>query len=208
VTGNILSLVGATLYYAAMPDTPTAGSSSRGATINALDHLTEPGAQPRVLATLPSVPGTSTPQALAITGDTLFYAVTTGLSSMNGCLPGFNHVCPTPTPAPLPVTTLYEVDQHLSSTPHAHAIAAYAANLSGVLAANARLVVLQGAAWDRAEGRFVALEDPAALSGNTPGLREDATGTFLMLAQRLSPDFSPPFQVTIYDAAHLPILTN
>jgi hypothetical protein len=206
VTGNLLSLVGATLYYVAMPDVPATGSSSTGATLNELDHLTEPGAQPRMLATLPSGPGTSALQALAISDDTLFFAIASGFPTKNGCLPGFGVVCPTAVPAPPPITTLYELDEHLSSAPHVRAIAAYAANLESVVAANARLVVLHGAAWDRAEGRFVALESPDALSGHTPGLREDAAGTVLMLGQPLSQGYLVPWQITIYDAAHLPVL--
>lgn len=198
VTGTVLGLVGGTLYYAATPN----------ATLDELDNLTQPGAQPRILATLPSGLGTTAPQGLALTGDTLFYAVTTGMPSGHGCFPGFGVVCPTPAPAPPPVTTLYELDHHLSGPPLARAIAAYAATLGSVVAANARLVIFQGAAWDRAERRFVALESPAALSGSTPGPRQDVSGNYLMLAQSPSQDTAPPYQVTIYDAARLPILTD
>jgi hypothetical protein len=204
VSGTILSLVGNALYYIATPS----GGGAGGATLDELDHVSTPGARPRVLATLPSGPGTRLPTRLALDGDTLFYSVVTGLPSVGGCLPGFGVTCPTPAPTPPPVTTLYQLDDHRSGSAHARAIAAYAANLGDVLAANARLVVCFGAAWDRAESRFVALETPATLASGAPDLRVDATGDYLMLAQPLSQGDLTPSQVTIYDAAHLPILTG
>jgi hypothetical protein len=204
VTGAILALTGATLYYV---DTPTNadGTSAGPATLNELDNIATPGAQPRILATLPAVPGALTPQSLGVTDDVLFYTIRAFPPSQGGCQQGRNHPCPTPTPAPPPVTTLYEVDHHLSSAPTIHAVAAYAADLSDVAAANARLVILGGAVWDRAEGRFVAL-GPLPVSGSSaPPTLQQATGNFLMVAHSLTQDWQSPFQVGIYDATRLPV---
>jgi hypothetical protein len=207
VTGNILSLTGATLYYV---DTPTNadGASSGPATLNALDNLAMPGARPRTLATLSAVQGVSAPQSLGVAGDVLFYTVRAFPISQGGCQQGRNHPCPTATPAPPPVTTLYEIDNHLSNTPSVHAVAAYAADLGDIAAANARLVALSGAVWDRAEGHFVALGTlPVPGSGAPPTLQQ-ATGNFLMVAHSLTQDWQSPFQVSIYDTARLPVLAN
>jgi hypothetical protein len=207
VTGNILSLTGATLYYVDMP-TNADGTSSGPASLNALDNLAMPGARPRTLATLPAVPGASVPQSLGITDAALFYTVRAHPISQGGCQPGRNRVCPTATPAPSPVTTLYEIDNHHSSTPAVRAVAAYAADLGEAAAANARLVVLTGAVWDRAEGRFVALGALPAPGNSVPPARQDATGNYLMVAHSLTQDWQSPFQVSIYDAARLPVLAN
>jgi hypothetical protein len=207
VIGNILSLIGATLYSVDTPANPD-GASAGPATLNALDILATAGAQPRILATLPAVQGASVPQSLGVAGDALFYTVRVRPVSQGGCQPGRGHVCPTPTPAPPPVTTLYEIDYPLSSSPTVHAVAAYAADLGDVVLANARLVVLGGAVWDRAEGRFVALGTlPVPGSGAPPTLQQ-ATGDFLMVARSLTQDWQSPFQVSIYDAARLPVLAN
>ena len=202
-TGSILTLTDATLYYVAAPDNTHPGALS----LNELDNLAAPGATSRLLSTLPSGRTTSAPQSLGITGDTLFYTVRSGLPSQGGCLPGFGIVCPTATPAPPPVTTLYEVDNHRSSSPDAYAVAAYAADFGDVVAANARLVVLTGAVWDRAEGRFVALGISPPGSDARPSL-QGATGNFLMIAHSLTQDWQAPFMVSVYDATRLPILTS
>jgi hypothetical protein len=207
VRGSILALIGATLYYL---DTPTNadGTSAGPATLNALDNLATSGAQPRTLDTLPTVPGASAPQSVAVAGDALFYTVRVFPNSQGGCQPGRNHPCPTPTPAPPPVTTLYEIDHPLSSAPSVHSVAAYAADLGDVAQATARLVVLSGAVWDRAEGRFVALRTlPVPGSGAPPTLQQ-ATGDYLMVAHSLTQGWQSPFQVSVYDATHLPILAN
>jgi hypothetical protein len=203
VTGNILALTDATLYYVAAPDNTHPGAFS----LNELDNLATPGARPRVLAILPSGRTTSAPQSLGLTGGVLFYTVRSGLPSQGGCLPGMGVVCPTATPAPPPVTTLYEVDDHLSSSPDVHAVAAYAADFGDVMAANDRLVVLTGAAWDRAEGRFVALGISPPGSDARPSLQH-ATGNFLMIAHSLTQDWQAPFMVSVYDATRLPVLTS
>lgn len=203
VTGSILTLTDASLYYVTTPDDASAGA----ATLNELDNLAAPGARPRVLATLPSVPGASVPQSLGITGSALFYTIRLGMPSLGGCLPGFGAVCPTAAPAPLPVTILYEVDDHLSGSPDVHAVAAYAADLGDVAVANDRLVVLSGAAWDRTEGRFVALGISPPGSNARPSL-QDATGNFLMIAHSLTQDWQAPFMVSVYDATRLPVLTT
>ncbi|HEX5439464.1 MAG TPA: hypothetical protein VFW76_01145 [Ktedonobacterales bacterium] len=203
VTGNILALADATLYYVTTPDDAHPGA----ATLNELDNLATPGASSRVLATLPSGPNTRAAQSLGIMDGVLFYTVMSGLPSYGGCQPGWGSVCPTATPAPPPVTTLYEVDNHLSSSPDVHAVAAYAAGLGDVVVANARLVVLAGAAWDRAEGRFVSLGIPPSGS-NAPLTLQDAKGNFLMIAHALNHDYHPAFKVSIYDATRLPVLTS
>jgi hypothetical protein len=204
VTGTILTLSGATLYYL---DTPTNadGASTGTSTLNVLDNLATPGAQPRTLITLPALPGASMLGSLGVAVDALFFTIRTFPISQGSCQPSRNRVCPTPTPAPPPVTTLYEIDNYLSGTPQVHAVAAYAADLGGVIVANARLVVLSGVVWDRAEGRFVTLKVPAA-SGPLP--QQDATGNFLMVAHSLTTDWQSPFQVSIYDATRLPVLTT
>jgi hypothetical protein len=204
VIGSILALADATLYYVAAPDDTHPGALS----LNELDNLATPGARPRVLTILPSGRNFSVPQALGITGDALFYTIRSGLPSQGGCLPGFGIVCPTATPASPPVTTLYEVDNHRSSSPDVHAIAAYAADFGDVVAANARLVVLTGAAWDRAEGRLVDLGTISLPGSNAPLALQDAKGNFLMLAHALNQDYHPPFKVSIYDATRLPVLAT
>jgi len=202
VTGSILALTDASLYYVATPG----GASAGATTLNELDHLAAPGARPRVLATLPSGSNTSVPQSLGISGDALFFTVRSGLPSSGGCFPGMGNVCPKATPAPPPVTALYEVDNHLSASPDVHAVAAYAADLGDVAVANARLIVLTAAAWDRAEGRFVALGISPPGSDARPSL-QDAAGNFLMVAHSLTQDWQAPFMVSIYDATRLPVLT-
>jgi hypothetical protein len=207
VTGAILTLTDATLYYVDTPANPD-GTSAGPATLNALDNLATAGAQPRTLVTLPAVQGASAPQSLGVAGDVLFYTVRAFPISQSGCQLGRNHLCPTATPGPPPVTTLYEIEHPLSSAPTVRAVAAYAADLGDVALANARLVVLGGAVWDRAEGRFVALGTlPVPGSGASPS-RQEATGNFLMVAHPLTQDWQSPFQVSIYDAARLPILAN
>ncbi len=204
VTGSILALADDILYYVATPDNRPPGA----ATLYELYDLTVPGAQPRVLASLPSVSGTGLPQSLGITGGILFYTVRIGLPQGSGCLPGFGVVCPTPAPVPPPVTMLYEVDHLLSGTPSVHAIAAYAADLGDVTMANDRLVALTGAVWDRAEGRFVSLGTIGGLGGSTHPSQQDATGNFLLIAHSLMQDWQSPFQVSIYDTTRLPVLAN
>lgn len=201
VRDNILDLTGGSLYYLGT----AADSSSHTPSLEELDNLMTAGYQPRVLATLPSGSDMIMPQSLAVAGDSLFYTVTTGVPQQNGCFSGAGVVCPTPTPAPPPVTTLYEVD-HYSSAPRVRAVAAYAANIGGVVAANTRLVVLGGAAWDRAENRFVDLGISLTSSEVARRAIQDAEGNFLMVAQPLTQDALSPFRVYIYDATHLPVL--
>jgi hypothetical protein len=211
VSGTLLKLVGSTLYYVAGGRPPVGGG-----TLYEIDHITDPGARPRVLARLPSGPNISTPQSFAITGDTLFYSVTTGIYVSNphyptgmGCFGGYGQTCPTLPPTPRWVTTLFEVDQHRSRSPQVRAIAAYDANLVDVKAANARLVILSGAAWDRAEGRFVALKPLDALRGYAyVGPEEQVSGNFVMVSQPISPYDLPPLRITLYDTSHLPVLAG
>jgi hypothetical protein len=201
VRGTILALTGGALYYLG-----TAGdSSSHTPSLDVLDNLVTPGYQPRVLAALPSGTDTIMPQSLAVAGDSLFYTVTTGIPQQSGCLSGAGLVCPTPTPAPPPVTTLYEVD-HYASAPRVRAVAAYAAGLGGAFTANTRLVVLGGAAWDRAENRFVDLGISLTSSEVARRAMQDAKGNFLMIAQPLTQDALSPLGASIYDATHLPVL--
>jgi hypothetical protein len=207
VTGAILTLIGATLYYVATPSNPD-GTSAGPATLNVLDNLATPGAQTRTLVTLPAVQGASAPQSLGVAGGALFYTVRAFPISQGGCQPGRNHPCPTATPAPPPVTTLYEIDNPLASAPTVHAVAAYAADLGDVAVANARLVVLTGAVWDRAEGRFVALGTLPVPGSAAPASRQEATGNLLMVAHSLTQDWQSPFQVSLYDAARLPVHAN
>ncbi|HET8854061.1 MAG TPA: hypothetical protein VFN02_16210 [Ktedonobacteraceae bacterium] len=204
VTGSILALTDSTLYYVATPDDASGGS----ATLNELDNLAMPGAQSRALAALPSAPDVGLPQSLAITGDTLFYTVRTGLPGQGGCHPGWGHTCSTSMPPPLPVTTLYEVDNHLSGTPDIRALAAYAADLGDATVANARLVVLSGTVWDRTEERFVTLGTVSASGSGARPSRQDANGNFLLVAHALAQDWQAPFQVSIYDATRLSVLAN
>lgn len=208
VTGSILALTGATLYYVTTPGASD-GAPAGPVTLNELDNIATPGAQPRILATLPAVSGALELHSLGVTDGALFYTVRVYPASQGGCQPGRNHPCPTPTsPPPPPVTTLYEVDNHLSSAPTVHAIAAYAADLGDVALANARLVVLSGAVWDRAEGRFVALGILSTPGSSVLPSVQDATGAFLLVAHSLTQDWQSPFQVSIYDAARLPVLAN
>ncbi|MGH2505305.1 MAG: hypothetical protein ACRDID_22570, partial [Ktedonobacterales bacterium] len=151
VRGNILALTGATLYYVTTPHS----ASTSVVTLYEIGDVAQPNAQPRVLATLPSGPTISAPNTLGVTGGSLFYTIRSDASQAGGCLAGMGVVCPTAPPAPPPITTLYEVDIDGSGAPTVHAIAAFAADLGDVAAANDRLVVLMGAVWDRAEGRFV-----------------------------------------------------
>jgi hypothetical protein len=196
VTGSILALNGSSLYYVANP----VGASSAAQTLDELDNLTAPGAQPRVLATLPSGSDVAPPHSLAIAGDTLFYTVRTGLSQPGACLPGRGAICPTPTPTPSPITTLYEIDNH-SSAPRVQAIGAYAADLGDASAANSRLVALADAVWDRAEDRFVTL-------GTGPSVIGYVVGNFLEIGHSLSQADYAPVQVSIYDTTRLPVMVS
>ncbi len=154
-----------------------------------------------MLATLPSGPDVTPPHSLAIAGDTLFYTVRTGLPQPNGaCLPGFGVICPTAAAPPPPVATLYEIDNH-SSAPQVRAIGAYAADLGDASVANARLVALAGAVWDRAEDRFVNL-------GTGPSGVNHMVGNFLELGHALSQAYYAPVQVSIYDTTRLPVMTS
>jgi hypothetical protein len=200
VTGSILALSGATLYYVTTPH----ATSASAVTLNELVNLAQPNAQPRVLATLPSGPAASAPNALGVTGGSLFYTIRSGGPQGGVCLAGMVD-CPTAPPAPPLVTTLYEVDISGSGAPTTHAIAAYVADLGDVTAANDRLVVLMGAAWDRAEGRFVDLGTRGGQSGETPPALQEATGDFLLVAHALTQDSQSPFAVSLYDATRLPI---
>ncbi len=196
VTGSILTLDGSSLYYVA-----NAVGSSSAQTLDELDNLTAPGAQSRALATLPSGADVAPPHSLAIAGDTLFYTVRAGLSHPNGtCLPGRGVFCPTSTPAPPPITALYEIDNH-SSAPRVQAIGAYAADLGDASVANARLVALAVAVWDRAEDRFVNV-------GTGPSGVNHMVGNFLELGHALSQAYYAPVQVSIYDTTRLPVMTS
>jgi hypothetical protein len=197
VTGSIVALDGSSLYYVAN----SVGSSSAAQTLDELDNLTASGAQPRVLATLPSGGDVAPPQSLAMAGDTLFYTVRTGLPQPNGaCQPGMGVTCPTRTPMPPPITTLYEIDHH-SSAPRVRSIGAYAADLGNVSVANVRLVALVGAVWDRAENRFVNL-------GTGPYVVGYVVSTFLEMGHSLSQAHYAPVQVSIYDVTRLPVMTS
>jgi len=106
------------------------------------------------------------------------------------------------------VTTLFEIDNPVPSAPRVHVVAAYAADLGDVAAVNTRLVVLSGAVWDRAEARFITLGSlPAPGSSVSPSL-QNATGNYLMAAHSLTQDWQSPFQVSIIDAARLPVLVR
>jgi hypothetical protein len=200
VTGAILALSGATLYYVTTPHS----ASTSAVTLNELVNLAQPNAQPRVLATLPSGHATTAPNALGVTGGSLFYTIRSGGPHGSVCLAGMVD-CPTPPPAPPLVTTLYEVDISGSGAPTTHAIAAYEADLGDVTAANDRLVVLMGAAWDRAEGRFVDLGTRDLQSGQSSPALQEATGDFLLVAHALTQDSQSPFAVSLYDATRLPV---
>jgi hypothetical protein len=202
VTGAILALTGASLYYVTSPH----ATSTSVVTLNELGNLAQPNAQPRVLATLPSGPTTSAPNSLGISGGSLFYTIRSGFSQGGVCLAGGGVVCPTAAPAPPPVTTLYEVTITSSGAPTVRAIAAFAADLGDVTAANARLVVLMGAVWDRAEGHFVDLGTGGRQSGQSSPALQEATGNFLLVAHALTQDSQSPFDVSLYDATRLPIL--
>lgn len=202
VRGNILALTGATLYYVTTPHS----ASTSVVTLNELSDLAQPNAQPRVLATLPLGPTSSAPNALGVTRGSLFYTVRSGLSQGSACLAGMNVVCPTAPPAPPPVTTLHEVNTSGSGAPTVRAIAAFAADLGDVTVANDRLVVLMGAVWDRAEGRFVDLGTRGGPVGEPNPARQDATGNFLLVARPLTQNSQSPFEVSLYDATRLPIL--
>ena len=121
---------------------------------------------------------------------------------MGACLPGFGVILPDRRrPAPPPVATLYEIDNH-SSAPQVRAIGAYAADLGDASVANARLVALAGAVWDRAEDRFVTL-------GTTgPSGVNHMVGNFLELGHALSQAYYAPVQVSIYDTTRLPVMTS
>ena len=91
------------------------------------------------------------------------------------------------------------------TTERAPAGDAYHDNLGGIVGATDRPVVLGRAAWDRAEGRFVAfhaLADPVAR--DFPWAR--VVGHYVTITQLLSSAWLPPVQVTIYDTARLPAL--
>ncbi len=199
VTGSILALTGATLYYVTSPH----AASTSVVTLNEIGNLAQPNTRPRVLATLPSGPTTSAPNTLGVTGGSLFYTIRSGLPQGGACFAGM--VCPTAPPAPPLVTTLYEVDIHGSGAPVVRAIAAFAADLGDVTAANDRLVVVTGAVWDRAEGRFVDLGTSGGQSGESYPALQDATGNFLLVARALTQDSQSPFEVSLYDATRLPI---
>ncbi len=198
VTGNILALTGATLYYVTTPH-----ATSGGAALDAIENLAQPTAPPRVLATLPSGPTTGAPNTLGVTGGALFYTIRSGGPHGGVCLAGMVN-CPTVPPAPPLVTTLYEVDIPGSGAPTVRAIAAFAADLGDVTAANDRLVVLDGAAWDRAENRFVDLGTREGANGAAPPALQEETGAFLLLARPLTQDSQPPYEVSLYDATRLP----
>jgi hypothetical protein len=202
VRGSILALTGATLYYVTTPHS----ASTSVVTLDEIGDVAQPNAQPRVLATLPSGPTISAPNTLGVTGGSLFYTIRSAASQAGGCLADMGVVCPTAPPAPPPITTLYEVDIAGSGAPTAHAIAAFAADLGDVTAANERLVVLMGAVWDRAEGRFVDLATRGGQSGSPYPALQDATGAILLVAHALTQDSPSPFEVSLYDATRLPIL--
>jgi hypothetical protein len=62
--------------------------------------------------------------------------------------------------------------------------------------------------WDRTEGRFVALGTLSVPAGGARPTLQQATGDFLMVAHSLTQGWQSPFQVTLYDAARLPVLPN
>ena len=88
------------------------------------------------------------------------------------------------------------------------AIAAHHFTPIGVAVANTRLVVLSGAVWDRAEGRFVALGTLPALEGSSLPSLQIAMGNFLKVAHSLTPDWQSPFQVSVYDSTRLAVLAS
>lgn len=204
VVGNILALRDANLYYVATSENTPVGK----ATLNELDNITSPGAEPRILAALPTDSDYGLPHFLGIVGGSLFYSIRSGQPGSLSCHPGMGVGCPIATPATPLVTMLYEVDNHGSGTPDVRPIASYAANLGDVIAANDRLVVLNFAAWDRAEGRFVDLGTDSDPNSNDHPSLQDAKGDFLLIARSTTNDWDAPFQVSIYDATRLPVLTN
>jgi hypothetical protein len=204
VTGSILALDGAALFYTTAP-----GSASNGSvTLDEFSNLAQPNAPPRALATLPSSPTTTPVGSLGVTERSVFYTVTSVLFG-SGCRNFFDVICPTTTPTAIPtppVTTLYEVDIPGSGAPVARAIAAYKADLGGVAMANDRLVVLAGGAvWDRAEGRFV---DLGTGLGSANSALQEVNGAFLLVAHALAQNFQSPYKVSIYDTTRLPTLQS
>jgi hypothetical protein len=108
------------------------------------------------------------------------------------------NMCPTSPPQPSTVTTLYELDNQLSSTLGGDC----KCRICGLV------VVLSGAVCVRAEARFVALGDTSALDSNAPPWLHDAPGNFRMVAHSLSLLWQSPFQVSTYDATCLPIFAD
>ena len=206
VNSDVFTVIGDSLFYT-VGTSATGPSGAAGATLYELDHLLSANARPHALARFPG----DMPVFVAVAGDTLFYATIAGLvngSPQSSCFVAGCPTRPTPSPAPPAITTLYEVDHYRSSGATARAIAVHAGALGGPISVNARLVVfLSGAAWDRAEGRFVALVSPEELAANQ-GPRVAVVGNDLELSQPASNAWLAPEQVTIYDMTSLPVLSG
>lgn len=130
---------------------------------------------------------------ILLTGDTLFATV----------------AVTDPTTGAVAYTTLYEMDAMTSPNARLQAIAVFKGDLNSdanggarlPIGVNSRLIVLQGAVWDRAEHRFVSIGAPFY------GLTGDylITTTTSLMPRPLS---ATPPMVTIYDTSTLPVTTG
>ncbi len=134
---------------------------------------------------LPQPPGVngSASWGMGITGDTLFYSEAT--SSM---------------------TTLYELDHMLAHGSQWRLVGTFGGDLGGIVGANARVVALSGAVWDRAEKQFV-MTGISATSGQGYGVALPY-GDYLALFRPYGKGLTPGVQqATVYDTARLLVLS-
>lgn len=124
-------------------------------------------------------------QGAALVGNTLFYSVGTR-TDVNADTANF--------------TTLYEMDAPLDAQSQLHMIAAFGGDLGELMGANERLVLFQGAAWDRAEGRFVEFTQ------NGVGIPTALAGSYFVLYEATSA--GGPQQVTVFDTNRLSVRTG
>lgn len=133
------------------------------------------------LPQLPPTPIGSSEWGMGISGDTVFYSESSPQ-----------------------LTTLYELDHLLAAGPQWRLVGAFGADLGGIVGANARVVALRAAAWDRAEGQFVTF---GITSGGTPGYGDALNGDYLALFQPVGAGGTPGvLRVDVYDTARLPVL--
>ncbi len=182
-SGQILAFTWPYVVY----NSPVDGATS-AITVRARDLVTNTDVALPYLASLYSTASSVSLVNLAITGDTLFYSVT-----------------PSSPAADTNMNTLYEVDHFLAPGTQAHRLATFDSNSLGELkAANQRLVLLMGGAWDRVQQRFVAFGTGSDSGG--PG-RVDAAlaGNYLAIFRSTGTQGIPVAeQVSIYDTTRLP----